>query len=455
MYEDIKEQVIAVVKYAYDLPEPKVDRLIDKWAKNKSRFIKMFGDKLIYELFDPITFELDEDSKKRIFKDFVHSIKNEGLRHYLNLQKKGFFTNTVVEEYNIQISDNHTHIAPGTKLLKTFKYFISDKELLNKLQSEASMIIQQNKITGKLCLSVHPLDFLSSSENTYNWRSCHSLDGEFSGGNFSYMTDKSTIICYLKSASGNVYNLPNFPEEVQWNSKKWRMLVHFDLCCGTFFTGRQYPFSTITGMDKVKEIIIMLTNDHEGDKWLPWRIPFKKFEDRYLDTSYVNFVDTLKPLKQVVKSAEHSLQYNDVLHSNMYQTSFSHKTRPNHLIYGDDFISYYTPNDEVIEIGEGVLCLNCEQHYIQDSDSVICDGCYDQMGSAFSRCDCCQRRFRTTDGYRMDAGDFICPACKEEEIGYCERCGCERYLSDLTYVECYDGMLCWLCENQFYAEGDC
>ena len=72
---------------------------------------------------------------------------------------------------------------------------------------------------------MHPLDYLSLSENTYNWRSCHSLDGEYRAGNLSYMMDKSTVICYLKSNDDVI--LSNFGPEVKWNSKKWRVLLYF------------------------------------------------------------------------------------------------------------------------------------------------------------------------------------------------------------------------------------
>lgn len=85
------------------------------------------------------------------------------------------------------------------------------------------MLIQEDKVTGILCLSIHPLDYLSLSENTYNWRSCHALDGEYRAGNLSYMMDNTTVVCYLKGE--DEAELPHFPAEVKWNSKKWRMLL--------------------------------------------------------------------------------------------------------------------------------------------------------------------------------------------------------------------------------------
>ena len=91
-------------------------------------------------------------------------------------------------------------------------------------------------MSGDFCISIHPLDFLTSSVNTYNWRSCHALDGEYRAGNLSYMVDKSTIICYLKGA--NNAKLPMFPDDVPWNSKKWRVLIYVSDYWDLLFAGR-------------------------------------------------------------------------------------------------------------------------------------------------------------------------------------------------------------------------
>lgn len=68
--------------------------------------------------------------------------------------------------------------------------------------------------------------FLTSSVNTYNWRSCHALDGEYRAGNLSYMADNVTFMCYIKGEAKLQY--PFLPHGISWNSKKWRMLVHMD-----------------------------------------------------------------------------------------------------------------------------------------------------------------------------------------------------------------------------------
>ena len=214
---EIKEKFKEIISYSQEIAQPKVDKLFDLWLENKKSYIELFDGKLIYELPEPVSFEMTEKDKKSKFEDFLTSMDtyvniNDDFIDFLEVERDGFFSNTVCGEYRTRTGEK---IPKGMKLVKAFKYFIEDKELLTELQMEASRIIQKDKITGRLCFSVHPLDFLSSSENAHNWRSCHALDGEYRSGNLSYMVDSSTIIVYLKSDEDAV--LPNFPPSIKWN----------------------------------------------------------------------------------------------------------------------------------------------------------------------------------------------------------------------------------------------
>ena len=84
---------------------------------------------------------------------------------------------------NIVTDSDYSPAPKGMKLVRAFKYFEKNKIVLEEIQNLASRYLQEDKVKGTLCFSVHPLDFLSLSENTYNWRSCHSLDGEYRAGN--------------------------------------------------------------------------------------------------------------------------------------------------------------------------------------------------------------------------------------------------------------------------------
>ena len=62
------------------------------------------------------------------------------------------------------------------------------------------------------------------------------------------MCDSSTLICYLRSDEET--KLPRFPDDVLWNNKKWRMLIHISEEKGMVFFGRQYPME-IAGIHEI------------------------------------------------------------------------------------------------------------------------------------------------------------------------------------------------------------
>jgi hypothetical protein len=194
MYEDIKEQFKEVIRYSQDIEDPKVDYLFREWEYNKKKFIDLFGG-LIYEWPETIEFVLDDTQKRSRVMEFVgivsDNFNNPELADFIEANLDSFYENKVSTD---------DKMPKGMKLLKAFKYFEKNQTALRNLQDMASQIIQEDKIKGTLCFSVHPLDYLSSSENTYNWRSCHSLDGEYRAGNLSYMVDNSTFLIYLKGA---------------------------------------------------------------------------------------------------------------------------------------------------------------------------------------------------------------------------------------------------------------
>ena len=179
----------------------------------------------------------------------------EDLADFVLTQKDGFFKNLTIEDYTY----NGKKITKGTKLIKSFKYFVHNERSLEDIQNEASRIIQEDKVTGKLCISVHPLDFLSLSENNSNWRSCHSLDGEYRAGNLSYMMDSATFICYLKNNNKDG-QINSFPNDVPWNDKKWRVLLFLSNEKELIMAGRQYPFTSDFGLSFILKQVLPQTH---------------------------------------------------------------------------------------------------------------------------------------------------------------------------------------------------
>ena len=205
------------------------DPIFKNWSKNKSRFFEAFGGQLIYEFPTPISFEVDADRQNRLADNFIKKVFHQQKKYpngtffdFIRLNANSFLTNHTEKDFNYA----DIHIKKGEKISKSFKYFFTDEKLVRELQDLYSTYQTQKTLTGKLCLSIHPLDYISISNNAHGWRSCHALDGEYCAGNLNYMQDTTTIVAYIKSDKD--MQIEGFPEDVLWNSKKWRMLIHID-----------------------------------------------------------------------------------------------------------------------------------------------------------------------------------------------------------------------------------
>ena len=451
--DTIKEQFCEVIRYTQGIPDPKVDYLFSRWEAAKKKFIERFGG-LVYEWPEPIEFTLDPVEKKKRALDFVECVSctfdNDALAEFLDLNLDSFFDNKVS-------NSGGKNIPEGMKLIKAFKFFESNKQALRDMQDIASQMIQENKIKGTLCFSVHPLDFLSSSENTYNWRSCHALDGEYRAGNLSYMIDDCTFMVYLKGADDTC--LSAFPSTVKWNSKKWRMLVHASKDDKLIFAGRQYPFSSKSGIDLVLRIynnLIPNINTPFGikAKYTEWRadyidsyVPFDADtldNARILETRYLVIRDRLVAIDDIVTAAPGALNYNDILCSTCYKYPYYAILNPYEWFNMD----YYKTHP--IIVGEEVPCLHCHQELIQNSETMRCDECELAFGyednDNYGHCDCCGCRIYYDDAYYV-GDDYVCDHCFNNECFICDNCGEVYYNTDKHCVEIEEDSVEYMCSH--------
>lgn len=450
----IRNDFSKVISHSQGIAEPKIDKLFDIWLENKSRYIELFDGKLIYEMPEPISFEMSDKDKASQIGDFITSLYNyTGIKNdfpnFIEAQANGFYSNTVCEEYCL---NDGTFIPKGMKLVKAFKYFIEDKDLLTEIQMAASRVIQKDKITGRLCFSVHPLDFLSSSENTHNWRSCHALDGEYRSGNLSYMVDKSTIVVYLKSDEEAV--LPNFPPNVSWNNKKWRMLLFFSNDWRMTFAGRQYPFHSQAALELIQSKFLNKKIGMRG--WSNWDNSYienfnhinganTNLNDKYLVLNY-----KLVSLNSLISDDDTKLHFNDLLYSSYYVPFYSYQIPeiPYYGNYAGDLTHFY--------IGGKVPCLYCGKDNLFHPESMLCYKHESEFGvieDGFEYCEVCGQRVHYDDTYVLANGGYVCVDCfNNENMNRCIRCGGVGYETDLIYDELTEAWYCEYCFRDLMRE---
>jgi hypothetical protein len=435
-YSHIQEAFNEVICYSQNVPESNTDLLFAQWYNNKKWIRECLGGKLIYTLPTPVQFSLGEEQKKRMLEEFIDfvGIRNHRLSYFLDVTFDDFFDNKL--SHNYYFEDDLT-LKAGSKLIKSFKYFESDPIMLRAYQDRASQLIQENKIEGQLCISIHPLDYLSVSENNANWRSCHALDGEYRAGNLNYMADNCTAICYLRSPEDEV--LGSFPDSIKWNSKKWRMLLFFSQDKRMLFASRQYPFHTDVGLKIILDQLLpesgLLkeeepTNSFRKTHWAPWSN--KRIGDICLEDGTTIVYGDMIPLgkeiisiHELIKTCSAPLFFNDLTQSSSYTPLYTYKIRNE---FGWKSV-ITVPEQTRFKIGENIKCLCCEKKDAVLSDSVYCIDCdlkygHSENDDIFTYCDRCGARITFEEAVTVgDDGENWCQDCFSEYGRECKACG--------------------------------
>ena len=429
-FDDVKLKFDKVVSWSQGINNPKTQSLLEKWQDAKSYYIDHFGG-LIWQSPEKVTFPLDPKDRDTKLNNFIENYvlyrySNFDLARFLEQEKEGFFDNVVVNEYKTNGGDI---IPKGMKLVKAFRYFTDMDSHLEDLQQKASMIIQENKIEGYFCISVHPLDFLSASENMHNWRSCHALDGEYRLGNLSYLLDKCTMICYLKS-EGDV-KIPNFPGDVPWNNKKWRMWIHLADEHNALMAGRQYPFTIGGVLDYIKVALFNMFN-FSTYRWTLWHHDIIKaydFQDGTMERVDVEptivMQNSFTPIKKIIEDAPNAHHFNDLLYSSYYTPWYCWRMSSGVPVH--------------FTIGSAVDCLACGNHVIDVPDTFLCDYCDDRRC-----CNNCGTRVPEGEGYWVE-GDLLCQDCFDEYAVECADCGEYVYRSNAYWDEDDEEWYCYYC----------
>lgn len=375
---------------------------------------------LIYEKQEPVEINMSEDDKCERWRKFISYIRNtdfgidtEPLAQFISDQGvESFYQNKCLIAVD-------RRIQKGMKLVKAMKFYCDDEDILNDIQQEASRIIQLQKLRGTLCFSIHPLDFLSSSENTYKWRSCHALDGDYRSGNLSYMCDNVTIMVYIKGEDD--VKLPRFPEAVPWNSKKWRCLFHIDKNNKIVWASRPYPFFSRDILD------IILDEMKQFNYFMDIKTPIEKmywqqvWQTNDLD---IKIMGKHTWLNSMVEVGEGAHNFNDVLYSSTYLPFYA--TRAENGIEDlemDNCFTHPTP----IKIGAAAPCCMCGEQDVLNAESFFCGDCLIENkidNYEIDFCVSCRKPIIKSRAHVYMGDLYYCDDCWEEQFIECATCGC-------------------------------
>lgn len=195
-------------------------------------------------------------------ESFLHFL-NDLVLYYYTFAENEIEANKSVQIYN---SNKKLVISEGQKPFRAINYLIKNcfpiaqerfpekfnEKFLEKLKTaveecrlKISQILNDKRTKGTLCLSIHPMDYMTMSDNGYNWTSCmawQAPDGEagcYHAGTVEMMNSCCVVVAYLEGKE-EWKPLQDFGLNYIWSNKKWRELFIVD---HDFITGiKAYPY---------------------------------------------------------------------------------------------------------------------------------------------------------------------------------------------------------------------
>lgn len=266
-----------------------LDYILRVWDDEKQTLYKMMGEQLI--ISQPIKFETPrEEMVKQMSKavrEKIYSIIHDLVSSYyhnncdiLDLINHYVLTdNSVPYEFTITLPNGEDlKIKKGMKAIKALGKILTahgyEKEF-EEFRLIHSQILNKKTLTGDLHISIHPLDFMTMSDNNCDWTSCMSwaCQGDYRQGTVEMMNSPMVVCAYLTASTP--YKISNY----EWNNKKWRKLyvVTPEVLLGV----RGYPYENPRFDFKVFDILKKLISEN-----LDWGSNYSEPENLYIEDEF-------------------------------------------------------------------------------------------------------------------------------------------------------------------------
>lgn len=426
---------------------------LSEWAKCKPKLYRMMGKNLKVSI--PCTFEKPrQDIEKEMynlfsdFEDFLYEYR----RFFDNmvLKVKDCFTGDTLYDLKriVNISNfvedriprsikikpegykKTLQLQAGMKpiraLSKIVSYFGAEnfKEFEN-FRCKHSLIYNDKIIKGNLVISIHPLDFITMSDNSLGWSSCMSWtdEGCYHLGTVEMMNSNNVVVCYLEGSTPYKFDDKHSEdEEWIWNNKKWRQM--FYVTKDIIVSGKAYPYEhlelTKTILGKLRELA--------GENF-NWTYSFGP--ESYHDMKHIWSIFRMDNNRNWVAndtSIKHNIlfdtknMYNDMLNDNNYNfLCVRNKVKKEKIISYSGKARCICCNDILLEEND---CYEDYNDRFSNTGRVICEECLEE-----SKCSCCYK-FKGKDNliniklkvYYDETFQTICEDCYKERAKICPIC---------------------------------
>lgn len=420
-------------KYAEDrvkveMTDSNVKELLAQWEKGKS-FIKntIFGGKN-YIKFDVETNKVFADDEAELieirdglrnvfakydfeytypwlegFTTIIHKKTRSVRRFFIGTEE--LYSNKTSDDIIIRKGESHRTYAGGSKVFKaiqkmaTFLGFSQeDNKRIEGLRDKHSKIMANKKAKATYIASIHPMDFLTLSDNAHGWSSCLSVQdsGCYVGGVLEVLRDEITMVVYRESEREMVTS-----KGFTWNSKPYRTMVHINE--DGIILNKSYPY---LNKDVNKAII-----------------------DKIMDISPYEYGESL-PLSEI-----HGL-------SVTFEVCYDDTENCSEYCYGAKAkgANGYVELESYID-GVSDRCPFCGCDTILDEETLCCCDCKIEIPF------CCGCGDEDDDLYETPDG-LMCSYCAYRYFTRCDRCGELHTKDNVTYVDNCEEWYCSDCSNE-------
>lgn len=394
-----------------------LSHILRGWDSAKQQHLwKMFGEQFVLErevsyqrpediLHEQIRDSLDNAAMHKFREDLFCAAEkqyNYWSTEHGYLRRLFDITNLTENRYKgrpfeLTFDDKTFQVAYDCKLMKILnrlaKHFGLEKSF-EDFRIAHSQILNQKLLKGTLCISIHPFDYMTMSDNTYDWDSCMSWenDGCYRTGTVEMMNSPYMVVAYLRG---------NEPFRVWGNSwagnKKWRELyvVHPHAICNI----KPYPYMNEALSDIVLEWLRELAAHN-----LNWDV---SYDPMHFDTGC---------LFEYHDKKTYSFSFDTYRMYNDFDTcNTNHK-----IIIPQQDLEFNEEEDrawrETIDISGANICVCCGERWWPDEgheDQVLCPSC--DPGPC---CSSCGYEDDEDDMYYVE-GDYLCTECYYQ---YANRC---------------------------------
>lgn len=362
------------------------------------------------------TFELESDN----IIDLVLSIKLRSLMNSSMLVDNIY----IGEAFEIPMPGNKKYrVLNGHKLMKIFAKMASAYEIegFEEFRLAHSQVLNDSEFHGELCLSIHPMDFLTMSDNNYGWSSCMSImdNGDYRRGVIEMMNSGCVVVAYLKGSTD--MEIYWNEEKFSWNNKKWREL--FIVSDEAIVGIKGYPYWSLELQETVIKWIAELNEGYYEDEVIQFEY------ERSGDIQNNQFIFETCDMYNDFAYEKHAICLKKNLEPNTYYINYS---GPMVCIscgtgtgyYDEDCYNYLACDD----CYNPVYCADCGTHLDEDEaiwfdDRPYCGYCFEQIPTCY-KCeemdlDCHIIAIRFNNDDKQIARNFhidLCPDCYDEYV---------------------------------------